>query len=112
MLYNINPSHILGKEGVCEEFSMMEHVKTQIRLLLIILVVIGIFLLACIVMLEAIGDNPTDTSAISIKDTEMIPFYWMIVIVVGCIACTLTYVSCSKYKVEEKNKQTNRDSNN
>jgi len=111
MLYNINPSHILGKEDVCEVISMMEHVKTQIRLLLIILVVIGFFLLANIVPVEAVGDNPPDTSAISKKDTEMIPFYWMVVIVGGCIACTLTYVSWRKYKGEEKNKQTNKDSN-
>src|SRR5699024_2197885 len=111
MLYNINPSHILGKEDVCEVISMMEHVKTQIRLLLIILVVIGIFLLVSIVRLEEDGDILTNTSTISQKNTEMIPFYWMVVIVGGCIACTLTYVSWRKYKGEEKNKQTNKDSN-
>src|SRR5690625_6733897 len=87
MLYNINPSHILGKEDVCEVISMMEHVKTQIRLLLIILVVIGIFLLVSIVPVEAVGDNPPDTSAISKKDTEMISFSRMVLIVDGCIIC-------------------------
>ncbi len=41
---------------------------------------------------------------------DMIPFYWMVAIVGGCIAVTLTYVSWRKYKGEKK-KQSDRDSN-
>lgn len=44
------------------------------------------------------------------NNAEMIPFYWMVTIVGGCIAVTLTYVSWRKYKAEKK-KQSERDSN-
>ncbi|WP_439144714.1 sporulation protein YpjB [Virgibacillus salinus] len=44
------------------------------------------------------------------NNAEMIPFYWMLTIVGGCIAVTLTYVSWRKYKGEKK-KQSERDSN-
>lgn len=43
-------------------------------------------------------------------NTEMAPFYWMVVIVGGCIAITLTYVSWRKYKGEKK-KRIKKDSN-
>lgn len=89
---------------------MMEHVKAQTRLLIILLVVFTVLLLINTVPVEAAGNNPPDTSAMSKKGPGMIPFYWMVVIVGGCIACTLTYVSWRKYK-GEKNKQTNKDPN-
>ncbi|MBP1949578.1 sporulation protein YpjB [Virgibacillus litoralis] len=44
------------------------------------------------------------------NNAEMMPFYWMVTIVGGCIAVTLTYVSWRKYKGEKK-KQSERDSN-
>lgn len=45
----------------------------------------------------------------NVNHAEMIPLYIIIVIVGGCIAVTLTYVSWRKYRAE-KNKQTNKDS--
>ncbi|HLR79966.1 MAG TPA: sporulation protein YpjB [Bacillota bacterium] len=43
-------------------------------------------------------------------NAEMIPFYWMIIIVGGCIAITLTYVSWRKYRGEQK-KRLKKDKN-
>lgn len=49
---------------------------------------------------------PVHTQATS----DMTPFYWMIAIVGGLIAITLSYVSFRKYKGEEK-KRKEKDSN-
>ncbi|SES80300.1 sporulation protein YpjB [Oceanobacillus limi] len=47
--------------------------------------------------------NPVYAKGDSTKEnTEMMPFYWMIFIVGGCIAITLTYVSWRKYRGEKK----------
>ncbi|MFD2760851.1 sporulation protein YpjB [Lentibacillus juripiscarius] len=43
-------------------------------------------------------------------DVKMIPFYWIVGIVGGSIAITLTYVGWKKYKGEEK-KQSDDDAN-
>ncbi|MFD2045851.1 sporulation protein YpjB [Ornithinibacillus salinisoli] len=39
------------------------------------------------------------------ENSEMIPFYWGVFIVGGCIAITLSYVSWRKYKGEKKIEQ-------
>ncbi|MFD2209068.1 sporulation protein YpjB [Virgibacillus halophilus] len=39
------------------------------------------------------------------KGTQMSVFYWIICIVGGCIALTLTYVSWRKYEAEAKKKK-------
>ncbi|MFD1360547.1 sporulation protein YpjB [Lentibacillus salinarum] len=51
--------------------------------------------------------HPAENTA----NMTMVPFYWMVGIVGGSIAITLTYVSWRKYKGEKK-KQTEDDSNN
>jgi H+/Cl- antiporter ClcA len=40
---------------------------------------------------------------------EMFPFYWLIIIVGGFIACTLSYVSWRKYKGEKQKKAEDND---
>ncbi|WP_047985298.1 sporulation protein YpjB [Ornithinibacillus californiensis] len=40
---------------------------------------------------------------------EMFPFYWLIIIVGGLIACTLSYVSWRKYKGEKQKKVEDND---
>ena len=71
---------------------MVKHMKKLINSLLVVL--IGII----IIMFPK-------------KNFDMVPFYWIIGIVGGCIAVTLSYVSWKKYKEEEK-KQTKKDGNN
>ncbi|WP_164668773.1 sporulation protein YpjB [Virgibacillus doumboii] len=73
-----------------------------------IILIIGIYILLIIpVKTHAEGQS----LLIGAKtNTEMAPFYWMVAIVGGCIAITLTYVSWRKYKGEKK-KQINKDSN-
>lgn len=41
----------------------------------------------------------------SAKSREMYPFYWMIIIVGGCIGITLTYVGWRKCKAEKNKKK-------
>lgn len=50
----------------------------------------------------AIESNPPDNIDLPKKKSEMIPFYWMMIIVGGCITITLSYVSWRKYKGIEK----------
>lgn len=45
------------------------------------------------------------------SNVNMVPFLWMVGIVGGSIAITLSYVSWRKYRGEKK-KQTDDDSNN
>lgn len=89
---------------------MVKHVQTQAKLLIIILVGIGVAFLLGTVPVEAVENTSPDPSVLPKKDAGMIPLYWMIIIVGGCIAFTLSYVSWRKYKGEEK-KQTKKDSN-
>ncbi|MDY0408309.1 sporulation protein YpjB [Virgibacillus soli] len=42
------------------------------------------------------------TEPANLNRSEMVPFYWMVFIVGGCIAVTLSYVSWRKYKGEQK----------
>ncbi|GAA0444357.1 hypothetical protein GCM10008983_22170 [Lentibacillus halophilus] len=50
------------------------------------------------------------TASKAAGDVKMIPFYWIVGIVGGSIAITLTYVGWKKYKAEAK-KQTDDDEN-
>jgi len=54
------------------------------------------------VLAKTLEENPA-------KGKEMIPFYWMILIVGSCIAVTLSYVSWRKYKGEQQRKKKNKD---
>jgi len=63
-----------------------------------------IFLMNDILFNPVAADTVKDTS---VKSKEMIPFFWMVLIVGGCIAITLSYVSWRKYK-GEKNKKKNK----
>jgi membrane protein implicated in regulation of membrane protease activity len=40
---------------------------------------------------------------------EMFPFYWLLIVVSGIIASTLSYVSWRKYKGEKNEKQANNN---
>src|SRR5699024_2206834 len=53
------------------------------------------------VLAKTLEENPA-------KGKEMIPFYWMILIVGSCIAVTLSYVSWRKYKGEQQRKKKNK----
>lgn len=66
---------------------------------------IGVWLIVTNVVLTtpAVADTVNEASG---KSKEMIPFYWMIFIVGGCIALTLSYVSWKKYKGEKKKEKS------
>ncbi|WP_010530806.1 sporulation protein YpjB [Lentibacillus jeotgali] len=55
--------------------------------------------------------EPLTFTAKAASNVNMTPFYWMVGIVGGSIAITLSYVSWRKYKGEKK-KQTEDDTNN
>lgn len=44
------------------------------------------------------------------KESQMSIFYWIICIIGGCIALTLTYVSWRKYEAEVKKKKKEEES--
>ncbi|WP_188453875.1 sporulation protein YpjB [Virgibacillus oceani] len=70
-----------------------------------IAVIIGILVVPIAASAFNIAEPVHDTNA-----KDMTPFYWMVAIVGGLIAVTLTYVSWKKYKGDEK-KRTNNDPN-
>lgn len=72
-------------------------------------ILIGILLLVAPVYVNAKENTEIITFA-KTNHSVMVPFYWMTIIVGGCIAITLTYVSWKKYKAEKK-KDVNKDSN-
>lgn len=39
------------------------------------------------------------------SEDDLLPFYWLLLIVGGSIVCTLSYVSWRKYQGEKKEKQ-------
>ncbi|HLR08121.1 MAG TPA: sporulation protein YpjB [Bacillota bacterium] len=43
------------------------------------------------------------------KKSDIIPFYWVVGIVGGCIALTLFYVGWRKYKGEEKEEKKDQE---
>lgn len=45
-----------------------------------------------------------DTEQTIEKKSGMVPFVWVVAVVGGCIAVTLSYVGWRKYKGEEKSK--------
>ncbi|HLS08269.1 sporulation protein YpjB [Lentibacillus sp.] len=59
----------------------------------------------------ASAHHPYTLTAKAGSSVNMIPFYWMVGIVGGSIAITLSYVGWKKYKGEKK-KETEDDSNN
>ena len=64
----------------------------------------------CLIPRDVISAFNSDGSEIVKKSFDMIPFYWTIGIVGGCIAITLAYVSWRKYKAEQK-KQVKKNTN-
>ncbi|TFJ93825.1 sporulation protein YpjB [Lentibacillus salicampi] len=58
----------------------------------------------------ASAHQPLTLTAKTTSSINMVPFYWMVGIVGGSIAITLSYVSWRKYRAEKK-KQTDDDSN-
>lgn len=84
---------------------MVKIIQKHVRLLIIILVGTNIILLFHTMPVEALEDNQPKSPPLE-KGIQMFPFYWVIIIVGGCIAITLTYVSWRKYKVEKKNEKS------
>ncbi|ALX47947.1 sporulation protein YpjB [Lentibacillus amyloliquefaciens] len=77
-----------------------------------LIAIIGIFIYMCFsAPITASAERYFPIAAKSTENVNMIPFYWIIGIVGGSIAITLTYVSWRKYRGERK-KQTDDDSNN
>lgn len=74
----------------------------------ILIILIGIII---IILLHSMPISAEEVNKLPKKHFDMVPFYWIVGIVGGCIAATLTYVSWQKYKTEEK-KQTKTDRNN
>lgn len=71
---------------------------------IIVLIVSAILLLT-----EILSISPTMADdAMSTKENtntlELVPFFWTVGIVGGCIGLTLAYVSWRKYRAEEKKK--------
>lgn len=54
------------------------------------------------------ASNP-DQSELPNKYFDMIPFYWTVGIIGGCIGLTLAYVSWRKYRGEGHNKRKDQD---
>ncbi|WP_174613591.1 sporulation protein YpjB [Virgibacillus ihumii] len=83
----------------------MKHQRKFHRLFILI----GILLLAAPGSVHA-GEIAETLIFAKTNHSSMVPLYWMTIIVGGCIAVTLTYVSWRKYKAEKK-KNVNNDSN-
>ncbi|GAB4073590.1 hypothetical protein GCM10028778_10930 [Barrientosiimonas marina] len=75
------------------------------RLLVIALCLVAASLLSA-PMIAFADSHPADAAG----NVTMVPFYWVVGIVGGSIAITLTYVSWRKYKAE-KRKQSDKNSN-
>lgn len=86
---------------------MVKHMKKLINSLLVVL--IGIIII--MFFSSHMSISAEEVNQLPKKNFDMVPFYWIIGIVGGCIAVTLSYVSWKKYKEEEK-KQTKKDGNN
>ncbi|WP_175631894.1 sporulation protein YpjB [Virgibacillus siamensis] len=72
-------------------------------------ILIGIWLLFAPVSVSA-EENTAILIFAKANHSAMEPLFWMTIIVGGCIAITLTYVSWRKYKAEKK-KHLNKDPN-
>ncbi|WP_096270449.1 sporulation protein YpjB [Paucisalibacillus globulus] len=76
---------------------------------IIIWLIIGIILY--FVMEALIGEEVSaNIEAQGKENDELFPFYWLLIIVGGIIASTLSYVSWRKYK-GEKNEQHSKSNN-
>ena len=87
-----------------------KHKRIRILPFVIILLGISAFILINLVIVDLIEANNSTSSEEVNKSFDMIPFYWTVGIVGGCIALTLAYVSWRKYK-DEKKKQLKKNSN-
>ncbi|WP_163969845.1 sporulation protein YpjB [Oceanobacillus halotolerans] len=55
------------------------------------------------------NNTPVVENPSSKKNNDMVPFYWLVIIVGGSIAVTLSYVGWRKYKGEQ-NRKAKKDS--
>ena len=69
------------------------------------------FFLIHFISVDTIYANDSDHTDLSKDNFGMVPFYWTVGIIGGCIALTLMYVSWRKYRAEEK-KSVKKDANN
>lgn len=81
--------------------------KTLIRMLPFIIILLGvsIFLVIDLLMVDTIEANVQADMQVTKKNFEMIPFFWVVGIIGGCIGLTLAYVSWRKYQAEKKKQQ-------
>lgn len=71
---------------------------------IIVLVVGSIFFLTEILSVDPIMADDSIQTQENTNHLELIPFFWTVGIVGGCIGLTLAYVSWRKYRAEEKKK--------
>lgn len=71
---------------------------------IIVLIVSAILLLTEILSINPIMANDSMGAEKNTNTLELIPFFWTVGIVGGCIGLTLAYVSWRKYRAEEKKK--------
>ncbi|TRM13281.1 hypothetical protein FH966_13115 [Lentibacillus cibarius] len=67
------------------------------------MLIASIGICACLLLTSPIVTS-AKTTAVTTGSIKMVPFYWIVGIVGGSIAVTLTYVGWKKYKGEEKKK--------
>jgi len=71
---------------------------------IIVLIVSAILLLTEILSINPIMADDSMSTKENTNSLELIPFFWTVGIVGGCIGLTLAYVSWRKYRAEEKKK--------
>ncbi|WP_047980055.1 sporulation protein YpjB [Ornithinibacillus contaminans] len=71
-------------------------------------IIIGLF---CFLLIDVINREvvTANTGQQEKGNDDMFPFYWLVIIVGGIIASTLSYVSWRKYKGEQKQKNQETD---
>lgn len=90
---------------------MMKKQRGRTSFPVIILFAVCIFILIHFISIDIIYANDPDHTELSKNNFDMVPFYWTVGIIGGCIALTLMYVSWRKYRAEEK-KTVKKDANN
>lgn len=103
MLYNVLLSHILVKEDICEVISLKYRREKWLKAFLIATVGISLHMLLYDIVQAETPETLTN------KKSDIIPFYWVVGIVGGCIALTLFYVGWRKYKGEEKEEKKDQE---
>ncbi len=99
-----NCPHILIKDVICGVMAMKMSKLLKMLPFLIILAVSCILLLTKIFRVDSIMADDSIKTEQATNNFEIIPFFWTVGIVGGCIGLTLVYVSWRKYKAEEKKK--------